>query len=378
MLNYQQVLPFIKKTDLEALEPQALKAKEDLLHKTCLGNDFVGWVDYPNRLSEADLKAIVAASQTIQNQSQVLLVIGIGGSYLGAKSALSMLRAYFKKTGGLEILFVGNTLSSTYTKAVLQYLQHKDFSINVISKSGTTTEPAIAFRLFRGLLKEKYGSRFNERIYCTTTIGKGVLYSEAINNNYQIFAIPEDIGGRYSVLTPVGLLPMACSNIDIYQVINGASQAIFNFSQKPFWENQVLLYASLRKALYDQGKRIEMLVYYEPKLHYFGEWYKQLFGESEGKNHLGLFPVTANYSTDLHSLGQYVQDGHRHLFETVLNINKPEEDLTIPLDQLDFDQLNYLTKYSLHQINHQALVGTTMAHVDGGVPNILINVPELS
>ncbi|MGD9604807.1 MAG: glucose-6-phosphate isomerase [Bacilli bacterium] len=378
MLDYKQVLPFISKKQIEDMEPQVMVAKDQLLHKTCLGNDFVGWVDYPNLLSENDLKAIVEASKKIKSDSQVLLVIGIGGSYLGAKSAISMLQEYLPKNNDCEIMFVGNTLSSSYTKAVLDYLENKDFSINVISKSGTTTEPAIAFRLFRSLLQKKYKEKFHERIYCTTTIGKGVLYSEAINNNYQVFAIPEDIGGRYSVLTPVGLLPMACSNIDIYQVIKGATNAFFDFSKKSFWENDVLLYASLRKLLYDQGKLVEMMVYYEPKLHYLGEWYKQLFGESEGKNHQGLFPVTANYSTDLHSLGQYVQDGKRHLFETILNIEKPEDDISIPLDNFDFDQLNYLTKYSLDQINKQAKIGTMMAHIDGGVPNIVINVPEIS
>lgn len=378
MLDYKQVLPFVSKKQIEAMESQALSAREQLLHKTCLGNDFVGWVDYPNLLSEATLKAIVEASKKITDNSQVLLVIGIGGSYLGAKSALSMLEGYLNQKQGLEILFVGNTLSSTYTKAIYDYLENKDFSINVISKSGTTTEPAIAFRLFRGLLQKKYGASFNERIYCTTTIGKGVLYSEAVNNNYQIFSIPEDIGGRYSVLTPVGLLPMACRNLDIYQVIKGATSAFFDFSQKNFWENDALLYASLRKILYDQGKLVEMMVYYEPKLHYLGEWYKQLFGESEGKDHQGLLPVSANYSTDLHSLGQYVQDGKRHLFETILNIETPEDNITIPIDNLDFDQLNYLTKYSLDQINKQAMIGTMMAHVDGGVPNIVINIPEIS
>ncbi|MGD9886757.1 MAG: glucose-6-phosphate isomerase [Bacilli bacterium] len=378
MLDYKQVLPFVSKKQIGAMEAQVLSAREQLLHKTCLGNDFVGWVDYPNLLSETTLKEIVEASQKITNNSQVLLVIGIGGSYLGAKSALSMLEGYLKQKQGLEVLFVGNTLSSTYTKAVYDYLENKDFSINVISKSGTTTEPAIAFRLFRGLLQKKYGTSFNERIYCTTTIGKGVLYSEAVNNNYQIFSIPEDIGGRYSVLTPVGLLPMACRNIDIYQVIKGSTSAFFDFSKKNFWENDALLYACLRKILYDQGKLVEMMVYYEPKLHYLGEWYKQLFGESEGKNHQGLLPVSVNYSTDLHSLGQYVQDGKRHLFETILNIEAPEDNILIPLDNFDFDQLNYLTKYSLDQINKQAMIGTMMAHVDGGVPNIVINIPEIS
>jgi glucose-6-phosphate isomerase len=378
MLDYKNALKFVSKQQLENLEKQAIIAKEQLLHKTCLGNEYVGWVDYPNLLTEDQLKAIAAAAKAIKNQSSVLLVIGIGGSYLGAKSALSMLKGYFPENDELEILFVGNTLSSTYTKSVLTYLENKDFSINVISKSGTTTEPAIAFRIFRNLLVKKYNENYFERIYCTTTIGKGVLYSEAINNNYQIFSIPEDIGGRYSVLTPVGLLPMACGGIDIYQVIHGATTAFYDFSKHNFWENDALLYACLRKALFDQGKLIEIMVFYEPKLNYIGEWYKQLFGESEGKNHLGLFPVSVTYSTDLHSLGQYVQDGKRHLFETVIQIEKPEEDLFIPQDDLDLDQLNYLTKFSLDEINTQATKGAVLAHVDGNVPNIVINVPEIN
>lgn len=378
MLDYKQILPFVSEKEIEAMEPLVMKAKDDLLHKTCLGNDFVGWVDYPNLVNEEQLRDIIASANKIRSNSQVLLVIGIGGSYLGAKSALAFLKGYFQKNSDLEILFVGNTLSSSYTKSLLTYLENKDFSINVISKSGTTTEPAIAFRLFRSLLQKKYGKSFFERIYCTTTLGKGVLYSEAINNNYKVFSIPEDIGGRYSVLTPVGLLPMACADVDIYQVMKGATTAFFDFSQKPFWENSALLYASIRKLLYDKGKAIELMVYYEPKLHYLGEWYKQLFGESEGKNHQGLFPVTANYSTDLHSLGQYVQDGKRHLFETILSVVKAEDDLIIPSDELDLDQLNYLTKFSLDAINKQACIGTMMAHVDGDVPNLILSIPEVS
>lgn len=378
MLDYKNVLKFADKEEIEAMKPKALEARDRLLRRTCLGNDFVGWVDYPNLLSEDDLNRITKAASDIKNRSQVLLVIGIGGSYLGAKSAISMLKNYFSEPGDLEILFVGNSLSSTYTKEIYDYLQNRDFCINVISKSGTTTESAIAFRIFRNLLVSKYGKSFNERIYCTTTIGKGALYTEATNNNYEIFGIPEDIGGRYSVLTPVGLLPMACAGLDIYQIIRGATQAFRDYSQNDFWENDALLYATIRNVLYQKGKRIEILASYEPKLAGIGEWYKQLFGESEGKEGQGLFPSSVIYSTDLHSLGQYVQDGQRHLFETVLNILKPTDNFLIPKDEEDLDELNYLTGFSLDEINKQALKGTVMAHVDGEVPNLLINLPEIT
>lgn len=378
MLDYKNILKFACKEEIEALKPGALEARDRLLRRTCLGNDFVGWVDYPNLLSEDDLNRITKAAQDIKNRSQVLLVIGIGGSYLGAKSAISMLKNYFPEPDDLEILFVGNSLSSTYTKEIFDYLQNRDFSINVISKSGTTTEPAIAFRIFRNLLVSKYGKSFYERIYCTTTIGKGALYTEATNNNYEVFGIPEDIGGRYSVLTPVGLLPMACAGLDIYQIIRGATKAFFDYSKNDFWDNDALLYAAIRNVLYQKGKMIEILVSYEPKLAGFGEWYKQLFGESEGKDHQGLYPSSVTYSTDLHSLGQYVQDGQRHLFETVLNIQKPADNFNIPKDEEDLDELNYLTKFSLDEINKQALKGTVIAHVDGEVPNLQINLPEIT
>jgi glucose-6-phosphate isomerase len=378
MLDYKNILKFADKEEIEAQKAGALEARDRLLRRTCLGNDFVGWVDYPNLLSEDDLNRITKAAKDIKNRSQVLLVIGIGGSYLGAKSAISMLKNYFPEPDDLEILFVGNSLSSTYTKEIFDYLQNRDFSINVISKSGTTTEPAIAFRIFRNLLISKYGKSFYERIYCTTTLGKGALYTEATNNNYELFGIPEDIGGRYSVLTPVGLLPMACAGLDIYQIIRGATQAFSDFSQNDFWDNDALLYAAIRNVLYQKGKLIKILVSYEPKLAGLGEWYKQLFGESEGKDHQGLYPSSVTYSTDLHSLGQYVQDGKRHLFETVLNIVKPADNFLIPKDEEDLDELNYLIDYSLDEINKQALKGTVMAHVDGEVPNLQINLPEIT
>lgn len=378
MLDYKNVLRFVNQSEIEKYEQITINAKNKLLDKNGEGNDFLGWVDYPLKINNIEINQILDAAEKIRNTSEVLLVIGIGGSYLGAKSALSMLKPYFRKANELEVIFVGNTLSSTYTKELMDYLSNKDFSINVISKSGTTTEPAIAFRIFKNLLESKYGDNYNQRVYCTTTLNKGALYSLAVINKYQIFSIPEDIGGRYSVLTPVGLLPIAASNIDIIKMIDGAKAAYQDCLNKNYLENEALLYAAIRHLLYQRGKLIEILVTYEPKLSFLSEWYKQLFGESEGKDHQGIYPSSVTYTTDLHSLGQYVQDGKRHIFETVLNIVMPETDLVIKRENDDFDQLNYLASKTLDEVNKQAFKGTLLAHVDGEVPNIIINLPEIS
>jgi glucose-6-phosphate isomerase len=377
LLDYKNVLKFVKNEEIAAIENEVLTAREKLMNKTGKGSDFVGWVNYPNEISQAEVERINSTAQRIKEDSQILLVIGIGGSYLGAKAAISMLTPYLRKEGDLEIIFLGNTLSSTYTKEIFEYVQDKDFSINIISKSGTTTEPAIAFRLFKTLLEKKYGEDYYKRIYSTTTIGKGVLYNLSVENKYEIFSIPEDIGGRYSVLTAVGLLPIAACGIDINEMLRGAQEAYQLFSTSDFLENDALVYAALRNILNRRGKEIEVLVTYEPKLSFFGEWYKQLFGESEGKDGLGIYPSSVAYTTDLHSLGQYVQDGRRILFETVIQVLDPELEIIIEKEKVDFDGLNYLAGKTLDEVNNQALNGTVLAHVDGGVPNMILRVPSL-
>lgn len=377
IIDYQHALKFITEKEIAAMEGETLSAKSKLVNRTGPGSDFTGWVDYP-LAGEENIKKITAAARRIRENSEVLLVIGIGGSYLGAKAGLELLNPYFGKQGGPEILFAGHTLSSSYTRELIDYLQGKNFSVNVISKSGTTTEPAIAFRIFKKLLEEKYGEEARERIYVTTTIGKGALYGIAVENGYKMVGISEDIGGRYSVLTPVGLLPFAVAGIDVGAILEGAASAREDALTKPYLENDALLYAALRNLFYRRGKTVELLASYEPKLRYFGEWYKQLFGESEGKDGKGLFPASVLYTTDLHSLGQYVQDGERILFETVINFEKPEKDMVLIREEEDFDGLNYLAGKSLDYVNRQALKGTVLAHVDGDVPNLLLNFPEIS
>jgi glucose-6-phosphate isomerase len=377
MLDYRNVLNFIPQEAIDGLRKETEQARETLLQRTGAGSDYLGWLDYPETITQAEIEEICQAAAQIKRDSEVLLVIGIGGSYLGAKATLSLLDPYFSDPQDLQVLFVGHTLSPTYTKQLLDYLQDKDFSINVISKSGTTTEPAVAFRLFQKLLSDKYGAEAYKRVYVTTTKGKGALYHLALARNYHIFTIPEDIGGRYSVLTPVGLLPIAAAGYDIGAILTGARDARRHYLQAPYPENDAMLYAAIRNLLYRSGKKIEVLVAYEPKLAYFGEWYKQLFGESEGKEHRGLYPSSLTYTTDLHSLGQYVQDGERLLFETVIRIMRPEANLQLQKETDDFDSLNYLAGKSLSEVNEQALRGTLLAHVDGGVPNLLINLPEV-
>ncbi|MCK9536475.1 MAG: glucose-6-phosphate isomerase [Bacilli bacterium] len=376
--DYRYVLPFISKTEIKNIEQEVNEAAKTLLSKTGLGNDYLGWIDYPINIEDNEIDRIVNTKDKILKNSDVLVVVGIGGSYLGAQAVLSMLSDYFPQKQNIKIIFAGNTLSATYTAELLKYLEDKDFSLNVISKSGTTTEPAIAFRLLRQLLQKKYGGNHNNRIYCTTTIGKGVLYDLAMKNDYQIFSIPENIGGRYSVFTPVGLLPLAVSGVDIRALIKGAAQAALKYKSTLYPENEALLYAAIRNLLYRKGKLIELLVTYEPKMHFFGEWYKQLYGESEGKDYKGIFPASALYTTDLHSLGQYVQEGRRHLFETVVYVLKPDIDLVIPTENNDFDGLNYLAQKTLEEVNKQALKGTVLAHVSGDVPNIIINISRLT
>jgi glucose-6-phosphate isomerase len=378
-LNYKYALSFVKSEELEAINREIKQARKKLEAKEGLGNDYLGWLDLPETFNEAELARIEEAGKNIRKQAKILVVIGIGGSYLGAKAAIEFLKPYYPKRKNIEIIFAGHNMSSTYLSELVDYLKNKEFAINVISKSGTTTEPAIAFRVLKKLLIEKYGlEEANKRIYATTDKTKGALRTLADNSNYTSFVVPDDVGGRFSVLTPVGLLPIAASGINIRQMLAGAKAARKQYDKYSIYKNDVHMYVALRNLLYRNNYSIEMLVNYEPKLSYFAEWWKQLFGESEGKDHKGLFISSANFSTDLHSLGQYIQDGQRILFETVINVEKPEKDLIIEEEDTDLDGLNYLKGKSLDFVNKQAFKGTLLAHKDGGVPNMVINVSKLS
>lgn len=362
-------LPFIKK-DYTTID-DITKIHEMIHNKTGKGNDFLGWVDQPAKINEDELKQIKEAAKTIKEQSEVLVVVGIGGSYLGAKAALEFLKDPFDKDG-LEVVFAGHHISGSYINSLVNYLNDKDFSINVISKSGTTTEPAIAFRILKELLYEKYGEKEGDkRIYVTTDKDKGALKILANEKGYPTFVVPDDIGGRYSVLSAVGLLPMAAANIDIYQVLAGAKKAYDDLLEV---NNEAYKYAKLRYNFYKSGTLVEMLVNYEPSLIYLSEWWKQLFGESEGKNQKGLFVSSASFSTDLHSLGQMIQDGPRIMFETVVKIKEMKTDYTIPNLEVDLDGLNYLQGKTLSSVNEKAFLGTLLAHNDGGVGNIIIEL----
>src|SRR5690554_4034638 len=378
LLNYTGVLDFISKESIESLEAEATEALHKLLNKTGEGSEFTGWVDYPYNVDNDEMKRVIQVSERLREQSEVLLVIGVGGSYLGAQAALSILDVNPLKKKDKEVIFVGNTFSSDYTYNVYEYLKDKDFSINIISKSGTTTEPAVAFRIFKNLLKEKYGSKYNERIVATTTLNKGALYELAVTEGYEIFSIPEDIGGRYSVLTTVGLLPLAFRNIDIRAIIFGAKASFDVYTKTPYLDNDAMLYAAIRNLAYRNGKTVEILGLFEPGLHYLGEWYKQLFGESEGKDGKGLYPTFNTYTTDLHALGQYVQDGERLFLETFIHVDRPTNDLMVPKEESDFDGINYLTNLTLNEINKRAKMGTIKAHKSGGVPVVDIRMPEMT
>lgn len=376
-VDYSKVLDFINEEDI-ALIGEEIKAAHNELHNgTGKGNEFLGWVNLPKDYDKEEFSRIQKAAQKIRSNSEVLLVIGIGGSYLGSKAALEMLHKQFKTEKDIEIIFVGHHISSTYMRDLMDYIEKKDFSINVISKSGTTTEPAIAFRAFKKILIERYGkSGAKERIYATTDKSKGALRTLAKQEGYETFIVPDDVGGRYSVLTPVGLLPIAASGLDIAQIMQGALDACNEYQEESL-DNEAYKYVAIRNLLYRSGKKIEMLVNYEPSLFFVGEWWKQLFGESEGKDHLGIYPASASFSTDLHSLGQYIQDGERHLFETIFNVESPLREMVIEEDDRNLDGLNYLTGKTVDFVNKQAFLGTTLAHNDGGVPNIIINLPKI-
>ncbi|PLR79386.1 glucose-6-phosphate isomerase [Bacillus sp. V3-13] len=381
--DYSKALSFFGEHELTYLRDQVKVAHHSLHEQTGAGSDFLGWIDLPVDYDKEEFSRIQKAAEKIKADSDVLLVIGIGGSYLGARAAIEMLQHSFynalpkEKRSTPQILFVGNNISSTYMKDVIDLLEGKDFSINVISKSGTTTEPAIAFRIFRKLLEEKYGvTEARKRIYATTDRERGALKTLASEEGYESFVIPDDVGGRYSVLTAVGLLPIAASGADIEAMMQGAAKAREDFSHSELEENAAYQYAAVRNILYNKGKSIEMLVNYEPGLQYFAEWWKQLFGESEGKDQKGIFPSSANFSTDLHSLGQYVQEGRRDLFETIIKVEKPRHELTIEAADSDLDGLNYLAGKSVDFVNNKAFEGTMLAHTDGGVPNLIVSIPQ--
>ena len=378
-LDIKKAISFVGEDKLNEMEAEIKKAYETLEAQNGAGNDFLGWLELPVNYDKEEFARIKEAAKKIRSNSEVLLVIGIGGSYLGARAAIEMLSPYFKKEKDLEVIFVGHHISSTYINQLVDYVADKEFSINVISKSGTTTEPAIAFRIFKELIEKKYGKEeAKNRIYATTDKKKGALKTLATAEGYETFVVPDNIGGRFSVLTAVGLLPICASGICIDEMMQGAKDAYLEYKNDDVLNNDVCVYAGLRNLLYRNGKSIEMLINYEPCLLYFGEWWKQLYGESEGKDQKGLYPSSASFSTDLHSLGQFVQDGSRTMFETVINVANPYAEAIINETVDNLDGLNYLAGKSVDFVNKKAFQGTLLAHVDGGVPNIVLNVPALN
>lgn len=381
--DYSAAKSFLADTEIEMIEKAVEGAKETLLNKTGAGNDFLGWIDLPVNYDKEEFARIKESAKKIQKDSEVLLVIGIGGSYLGARAAIEFLRHSFynsvskeiRKTP--EIYYVGNNISSTYISNLIDVIGERDFSINIISKSGTTTEPAIAFRVFKKLLIEKYGKEeAAKRIYATTDKARGALKNLATEEGYESFVVPDDIGGRFSVLTAVGLLPIAVSGADITKLMEGAAAMRDKCLNQPFASNDSMLYAAIRNILLRKGKSIEILANYEPSLHYVSEWWKQLFGESEGKDKKGIFPAAVDLTTDLHSMGQFIQDGQRTMFETVINLETPTREIYLEEEAVDLDGLNYLAGKSVDFINKSAMKGTLLAHTDGDVPNLLVNLSE--
>ena len=381
--DYSKTAGFISAEEVKNMKAGVECAKEVLTSRTGAGNDFLGWIDLPVDYDKDEFARIKKAAAKIQSDSDVLLVIGIGGSYLGARAAIEFLTHSFynvldkgtRKTP--QIFFVGNSISSKYIKDLQDVVRDKDFSINIISKSGTTTEPAIAFRVFKEMLIEKYGKEeANKRIYATTDKAKGALKNLANQEGYESFVVPDDVGGRFSVLTAVGLLPIAVSGADIDKLMEGAASGRKKALETPYEENPALLYASIRNILLRKGKHVEIVANYEPSLHYVSEWWKQLFGESEGKDQKGIFPAAVDLTTDLHSMGQFIQDGARIMFETVINVEESSEDVVLKEEEIDTDGMNYLAGKNVDFVNKSAMNGTILAHTDGQVPNLKVNVPE--
>ena len=383
VFDYSKASGFIREEEIKNMKGAVLGAKDVLLGKTGAGNDFLGWIDLPVDYDKEEFARIKQAAEKIKQDSDVLLVIGIGGSYLGARAAIEFLSHSFynvlpkgaRKTP--EIYFVGNSISSKYIKDLQDVLEGKDFSINIISKSGTTTEPAIAFRVFKEMLISKYGrEEANKRIYATTDKAKGALKSLANEEGYESFVVPDDVGGRFSVLTAVGLLPIAVSGADIDRLMEGAAAARKQALEAEYEKNPALMYAAVRNILLRKGKQIEIVANYEPSLHYVSEWWKQLYGESEGKDQKGIFPAAVDLTTDLHSMGQFIQDGARILFETVLNVEESAAEIVLQKEEKDTDGMNYLAGQTVDFVNKSAMNGTVLAHTDGNVPNLMVHIPR--
>ena len=385
IFDYSKAAAFIHEEEIAGIKAGVQAARETLVEKTGAGNDFLGWIDLPVDYDKEEFGRIKKAAEKIQKDSDVLLVIGIGGSYLGARAAIEFLSHSFynnlpkEKRKTPEIYFVGNSISSKYIHDLMDLVDGKDFSINIISKSGTTTEPAIAFRVFKEMLIEKYGKEeANKRIYATTDRARGALKNLANEEGYESFVVPDDVGGRFSVLTAVGLLPIAVSGADIDALMQGAADARKNALETPFEKNSALLSAAVRNILLRKGKQVEIVANYEPSLHYVSEWWKQLYGESEGKQGKGIFPASVTLTADLHSMGQYIQDGERTLFETIISVAKPAAKVVVEADAENLDGLNFLAGKRISEVNRMAELGVQLAHIDGGVPNIRIEIPEIS
>lgn len=381
--DYSKASSFIQKHEMNYMSELAAQAKDKLVAGNGAGNDFLGWVDLPIDYDKEEFARIQKAAEKIRTDSEVLLVVGIGGSYLGARAAIDFLGHSFANVVSKEvrkspeIYYVGNGISSTYIKDLLDVVGDRDFSVNMISKSGTTTEPAIAFRVFKEILENKYGkAEAAKRIYATTDKARGALKNLATEEGYETFIVPDDVGGRFSVLTAVGLLPIAVSGADITKLMEGAGAARKEALEKDFTDNGALQYAAVRNILLRKGKLVEVMANYEPSLHFVSEWWKQLYGESEGKDQRGIFPASVDLTTDLHSMGQFIQDGSRILFESVLNVETPREELVIKEEPIDLDGLNYLTGKTVDFINKSAMNGTILAHTDGNVPNLIITIPK--
>ena len=381
--DYSKAMTFIKEHEIDSMKEIVGNARDILVGGTGAGNDYIGWVNLPVDYDKEEFARIQKAAEKIKSDSEVLVVIGIGGSYLGARAAIEFLRHGFynnvsreiRKTP--EIYYAGNSISSTYLKGLIDVIGDRDFSVNIISKSGTTTEPAIAFRVFKEMLEKKYGKEeAAKRIYATTDKARGALKNLATEEGYESFVVPDDVGGRFSVLTAVGLLPIAVSGADIEKLMEGAAAGRELALNKPFEENDALQYAAIRNILHRKGKSVEVLANYEPSLHYVSEWWKQLYGESEGKDQKGIFPASVDLTTDLHSMGQFIQDGSRIMYETVLNVETSREEILIGEEPVDLDGLNYLAGKNMDFVNKSAMNGTVLAHTDGNVPNLMINIPE--
>ncbi len=381
-LNDAYIKPFVSENGLASIETEVTSAYNTLLKKEGKGNDFLGWIDLPTAYDKEEFQRIKAAAEKIKKSCDVFIVIGIGGSYLGARAVIEFLKSPVYnnlKKDTPDIYFSGCNISAQSLNELLSICEGKDVCINVISKSGTTTEPAVAFRIFRAWLEKKYGVEgARERIFVTTDKARGTLKAFSTEAGYETFVVPDDVGGRFSVLTPVGLLPIAVSGVDIDALMKGAADAAAEYTKQPFANNDCLKYVAYRNLMYRAGKTVEILVNYEPYAAMLNEWWKQLYGESEGKDGKGLFPASVIFSTDLHSLGQFIQDGNRTVFETVVSVKNTDEKLEIPFDEANVDGLNFLAGTDLNEVNSTAMKGTILAHIDGNAPNILVEMADKS